>query len=71
VPDLLGIEPEVVGVGEHHLEGQLGFVEASGAGEAFDVPERAHRVRIEANIRRLMRAVSSTGMPKICAMTIA
>jgi len=30
--DLLGVEAEVVGVGEPLLEGELGFIESTGAG---------------------------------------
>src|SRR5215207_4476038 len=42
-PDLLGVEAEVVRVGQHLLERELGFIEASGACERVDVPERAQR----------------------------
>src|SRR5207342_2874894 len=42
-PDLLGVEAEVVGVGEHLLEGETRLVESAGAGERLDVPEGADR----------------------------
>src|SRR3712207_733787 len=38
---LLGVEPEMVGVGEHLLQGEAGVFEASRLREALDVPERA------------------------------
>src|SRR5262252_594122 len=41
--DLLRVEPEVVGVAEHLLEGQPGLVEAPGAGEGLGQPERTDR----------------------------
>jgi len=41
--DLLGIQAYVVGAGEHLLERQPRLVEAPGAGERLDVPERARR----------------------------
>ena len=40
-PDLLCIKPEVVCVGEHLFQGEAGFFDAAGLGEALDVPERA------------------------------
>ena len=41
--DLPGIQAQVVGVGEHLLERQPRLVQAPGAGERLDVPERARR----------------------------
>jgi hypothetical protein len=41
--DLLGIQAYVVGLGGHLLERQPRLVEAPGAGERLDVPERARR----------------------------
>src|SRR5215831_7915506 len=41
--DLLGVQAEVVAVGEHLLERQPRLVQAPGAGERLDVPERACR----------------------------
>src|SRR5215469_2196469 len=43
--DLLGVQAQVVGVGEHLLEGQPCLVKSPGAGERLDVPERADRER--------------------------
>src|SRR5262245_30274255 len=42
-PDLFGVEPDVVRVAEHLLEGQPRLVEPSGAGERLHPPEGAHR----------------------------
>src|SRR5947209_8880182 len=42
-PDLLRVQPEVVAVGQHLLEGEPRRVEAPGPGQRTDVPERAHR----------------------------
>src|SRR3712207_111529 len=39
--DLLGVEPEVVGVAEHLLEDEPGFFEPTRARERLDEPERA------------------------------
>ncbi len=39
--DLLGIQADVVGVGEHLLEHQPSLGHPARAGERFDVPERA------------------------------
>src|SRR4051812_16163441 len=39
--DLLGVEPEVVGVAEHLLEDEAGIFEPSGARQGLDEPERA------------------------------
>jgi hypothetical protein len=41
--DLLGTHAHVVGAGEHLLERQPSLVQAPGAGERLDVPERARR----------------------------
>jgi hypothetical protein len=41
--DLLGIQAQVVGVGEHLLERQPRLVQAPGAGERLDLSERARR----------------------------
>ena len=41
--DLLGVQAQVVGVGEHLLERQPRLLQAPGAGERLDVPERACR----------------------------
>src|SRR5918993_5756489 len=41
--DLLGVETEVVAVGQHLLEGEPRVVEAAGAGQGVDVPEAADR----------------------------
>src|SRR5215471_12702359 len=41
--DLLCIQPDVVSVGEHFLERQAGLVDAPGAGQRLDIPERAGR----------------------------
>src|SRR5918998_5578899 len=41
VPDLLGVEFEVIGVGEHLFQGEARLVETSGPREALDEPERA------------------------------
>src|SRR5262245_4831835 len=41
--DLLGVEPDVVRVAEHLLEGQPRLVEPPRARECLDPPERAHR----------------------------
>src|SRR5262249_35077383 len=41
--DLLGIQAQVVGVGEHFLERQPRLVQAPGARERLDVPKRARR----------------------------
>src|SRR4051812_34843526 len=41
--DLLGVQPDVVGVGQHLLEGRPCVIDASGAGEGVDVGERAER----------------------------
>src|SRR5215210_1052739 len=38
---LFGIQPEVVGVGEHLLQSESGLIEASSPGEALHQPERA------------------------------
>src|SRR6266540_1732377 len=43
--DLLGIEAEVVGIGQHLRERQPGVVEAPRAGERVDVQEGAERER--------------------------
>src|SRR5437763_10320985 len=55
--DLLGVEPEVIRVGEHLLEGQPGLVDAAGAGQRLDVPERTDRegalIALQAVGRRL------------------
>src|SRR3712207_1311507 len=40
--NLLGVEPEVVGVGEHLLQGETRLIETAGLGQAFDEPEGAH-----------------------------
>src|SRR5690242_15599956 len=42
-PNLLGVEPEVIGVGVHLLEHEFRFFDTTGAREALDIPERAHR----------------------------
>src|SRR5689334_5917093 len=39
--DLLGVQAEVVGVGEHLLEGEPGLVEPAGPDQRLDVPEGA------------------------------
>ena len=39
--DLLGVEPEVVGVGEHFLEDEPRLVEPPSTRQGFDVPEGA------------------------------
>ncbi|MNT08485.1 hypothetical protein D3C72_1432290 [compost metagenome] len=39
--ELFGIQPQRVGVPEQLFELQVGLVELAGAGQAFDVPERA------------------------------
>src|ERR1700733_1084295 len=39
--NLLGVEPQVVGVGEHLLEDGPGLLDPSRPGERLDVPERA------------------------------
>src|SRR5690349_3746031 len=44
-PDLLGVEAEVVRVGEHLLEHELRLVEEPRPRERVDVPERAQRER--------------------------
>src|SRR5690242_1784841 len=44
-PDLLGVEAEVVGIGQHLLEGQAGLVQVPGPGHRLHVPERADRER--------------------------
>src|SRR4029453_13126082 len=41
--DLLGVQAQVVGVGEHLLEGQPGQFQAAGAGQGIHVPEGADR----------------------------
>src|SRR5215218_9162193 len=41
--DLLGVEPRVIAVGEHLLEGGAGIVEAPGVGERIHVGEGAER----------------------------
>src|SRR5438552_4992844 len=41
--DLLAVEPDVVGVGEHLLEGQTRLVHAARPRESLDVPESADR----------------------------
>src|SRR5919199_1823678 len=38
---LLGVEPEVVGVGEHLLKSETGIFEPAGPGQAFNEPEGA------------------------------
>ena len=43
--DLLGVEAEVIGVGEHLLEGESRLGGAPGAGKRLDVPEAADRER--------------------------
>ena len=45
VPDLLGVEAEVVGVAEHLLEHQARFVHTPGARQRLDEPERAQAER--------------------------
>src|SRR5215212_5235648 len=40
-PELLGIELQMVGVGEHLLQGEARLLEASGLREALHEPERA------------------------------
>src|SRR4051794_2322560 len=44
-PDLLGVKTKVVGVGQHLLESQSRVVQATGARQRVDVPERADRER--------------------------
>src|SRR5688500_5767087 len=39
---LLGVEPEVVCVGEHLLQGETRLIETTGLRQAFDEPEGAH-----------------------------
>src|SRR5215217_7620257 len=41
--DLLGVQAQVVGVGEHLLQGQPGLLQAAGAGQGVHVPEGADR----------------------------
>src|SRR5689334_16247177 len=43
--DLLGVQAEVVGVGEHLLEDQPRLVQPTGTAQRIDVPERAQRER--------------------------
>src|SRR5688572_4777782 len=43
--DLLAIEPEIVGMGEHVLEAPLGSVELAALGEIVDRPETADAER--------------------------
>src|SRR5215207_2359999 len=40
-PNLLGVEAEVVGIGEHLLQGEAGLVEAASLRQALDEPEGA------------------------------
>ena len=40
-PEFLSVETQVVGVGEHLLQGEARFFEASRLREAFHEPERA------------------------------
>src|SRR5215831_14672469 len=42
-PELLAIQPQMIGVPEHLLEEQPCLLEISHAGEALDVPEGTHR----------------------------
>src|SRR5262245_61930403 len=41
--DLLGVQAQVVGVGEHLLEDQPRLIQPPRAGQRVDVPERAQR----------------------------
>src|SRR5205807_1184066 len=40
-PDLLGVQAQVVGVGEHLLEDVASLVEPTGTGQGIHIPERA------------------------------
>ena len=44
-PHLLGVQAEMVGVGEHLLKREPRRVQAAGPGQCLDVPERADRER--------------------------
>ena len=53
--DLFGEEADVVGVGQHLLEREPRVVQATGAGEGVDVPERADRERAFGSLQAVRR----------------
>ena len=62
-PDLLGVQAQVVGVGEHLLEGQPRLLEPAGAGQRVDVPEGADREGPLGPAARRVRRSGRSGRP--------
>lgn len=58
--DLLGVEPEMVRVGEHLLEDCPGLLDPPGPGERLDVPERAE---VEGAFAAVDPVVAGDGVP--------
>src|SRR2546422_4395292 len=60
-PDLLGVEAEMVRVGEHLVEDEQCLVQPARAGKRLDVPERANRERALGALDPVRRGLDVVG----------